>query len=98
MRELALSSDAFVPQVLTTRYRITVLPISKRPVLLLERSLGVASGEWKYAQILTRAYTCHHRHARFLGDITASDTAGWYSLISLHGDENGNLPQLSARG
>jgi len=23
--------------------------------------------------------------ARFLGDITASDTAGWYSLISLHG-------------
>ena len=23
--------------------------------------------------------------ARFLGDITASDTAGWFSLISLHG-------------
>ena len=32
--------------------------------------------------------------ARFLGDITASSTGGWYSVISLHG---GGSPQAMKR-
>ena len=32
--------------------------------------------------------------ARFLGDITASSTGGWYSVISLHG---GGAPQAMKR-
>lgn len=48
VRELAPAPDAFVAQVLTTPYRIIVLPASTRAVLFLAGFDGAASGECLY--------------------------------------------------
>ncbi|MDA0230516.1 MAG: protease complex subunit PrcB family protein [Proteobacteria bacterium] len=48
VRELAPAPDAFVPQVLTTPYRIFLLPMNAQPVLFLTGFNGAASGECLY--------------------------------------------------